>query len=151
MQAERIIIIQIWNKNNFASWKLRKMKYVILGSPSIKLWMQKCQGTGKSLFHLFCKGLGVLSRSDPLGHVPNYYKMFNISMKILPQLLCKKFGTNKHHHVSRLLCYITKCSAEGQILHCKCWNLGWSSAEGRSSTINSVTKVAVLPGTEQVQ
>ena len=44
--------------------------------------------------------------------------------------------------------YISECSAQGQILHCKRRNLGCSSDEGRSSTANSRTKAAVLPGTE---
>ena len=39
-------------------------------------------------------------------------------------------------------------SAQGQVLHCKRRNLGWSSAEHSSSTANSETKSAVLPGTE---
>ena len=39
-------------------------------------------------------------------------------------------------------------SAQGQVLHCKRRNLGCSSAEGSSSTANSETNTAVLPGTE---
>ena len=35
-----------------------------------------------------------------------------------------------------------------QALHCKLRNLGCSSDEGRSSTANSGTKAAVLPGIE---
>ena len=37
-----------------------------------------------------------------------------------------------------------------QVLHFKGRNLGFSSAEGRSSTANSPTKAAVSPGIEQV-
>ena len=44
-----------------------------------------------------------------------------------------------------------QCSAQGQVLHCKRRNPDCSSAEGRSPTANSLTKVAVLPGTEQVR
>ena len=40
----------------------------------------------------------------------------------------------------------SECSAQGQVLHCKRRNQGCSSAEGRSSTANSGTKVAVLLG-----
>ena len=39
----------------------------------------------------------------------------------------------------------SECSAQGQVFHCKCRNQGCSSAEGRSSTTNSGTKIAVLP------
>ena len=35
---------------------------------------------------------------------------------------------------------------QGQFFHCKRRNQGWSSAQGRSSTTNPGTKVAVLPG-----
>ena len=37
---------------------------------------------------------------------------------------------------------------QGQVHHCKHMNLGCSSAEGRSSTANSGTKAAVVPGIE---
>ena len=40
----------------------------------------------------------------------------------------------------------SECSAQEQVLHCKRRNLGCSSVEGRSSTANSETKAAVLPG-----
>ena len=46
------------------------------------------------------------------------------------------FGHHHHH----------QCSAQSQALHCKRRNLGCSSAKGRSSTANSGTKAAVLPG-----
>ena len=42
----------------------------------------------------------------------------------------------------------SKCSAQWQLLHFKRRNLGCSSAEGRSSTANSVTKAEVLHGIE---
>ena len=42
----------------------------------------------------------------------------------------------------------SECSAQGQVLHCKCRNLGCSSAEDRSSTANSGTKAAVSQGIE---
>ena len=38
------------------------------------------------------------------------------------------------------------CSGQGQVLHDKRRNAGYSFAEGTSSTANSGTKVAVLPG-----
>ena len=41
-----------------------------------------------------------------------------------------------------------ECSAREQVLHCKHRNLGCSSAEDRSSTANSGTIAAVLPGIE---
>ena len=44
-----------------------------------------------------------------------------------------------------VIIFIIMCSAEGQDLNCKCRNQGWSSAEGRSFTAISATKVAVLP------
>ena len=37
-----------------------------------------------------------------------------------------------------------KCSAQGQVLHCKRRNLGCCYAEGRSSTANSGTKAVVV-------
>ena len=43
---------------------------------------------------------------------------------------------------------LSKCSAQGQVLHCKRRNLGRYSAEGRSSTANSGNKAAVIPGIE---
>ena len=42
----------------------------------------------------------------------------------------------------------TQRSSQGQILHCKRRKLGCTSAEGRSSTANSGTRAAVLPGIE---
>ena len=42
------------------------------------------------------------------------------------------------------------CCAQGQVHHCRCRNLGCSSAKGRSSTANSGTKVAVLLGSTAV-
>ena len=57
----------------------------------------------------------------------------------------KKINTKNpdsdHHHRQ-------KCSAQGQVLHCKFKNVGCSSAERRSSTANSGNKAAVLPGIE---
>ena len=40
----------------------------------------------------------------------------------------------------------SECSPQEQVFQCKRRNLGCSSAEGRSSTTNSVTKTAVLLG-----
>ena len=51
----------------------------------------------------------------------------------------------------KLISSSSECSAQGQVLHCKRRNLGYSSTEGRSSTANLGNKPAVLPGTEQVQ
>ena len=42
----------------------------------------------------------------------------------------------------------SECSAQRQILHCKRRNHDCSSAKGRSSTANSGTQAAVLPGIE---
>ena len=56
---------------------------------------------------------------------------------------------NPNHSLPPLLLYYHhQCSAQRQVLHCKCMNLGCSSAEGRSSTTNLGTKAAVLPGIE---
>ena len=54
------------------------------------------------------------------------------------------------HHLKSLLILVTssECSSQGQILHCSSGNLGCSSAEGRSSILNSGTKTAVLPEIE---
>ena len=41
---------------------------------------------------------------------------------------------------------VEECSAQGQVLHCKRRKLGCSSAKGNTSTENSGTKAAVLPG-----
>ena len=40
----------------------------------------------------------------------------------------------------------SECSAQEQVIHCKRRNQAYSSAEGRSSTANTGTKAAVLPG-----
>ena len=40
---------------------------------------------------------------------------------------------------------LSKCSAQGQVLHCKRRNQGCNSAEDGFSTANSGTKVAVTP------
>ena len=47
-----------------------------------------------------------------------------------------------------ILCVIlsSEFSAQGQVLHCKCRNQGCSSAEGRSSTVNSATKLQFYQG-----
>ena len=42
----------------------------------------------------------------------------------------------------------SECSTQGQVLHCKRMNLGCSYTEGKSSTANAGTKVAILPGIE---
>ena len=52
-------------------------------------------------------------------------------------MVCFRFYFIYQHH---------QCSAQGHVLHCKRRNLRCSSAEGRCSTKNSGTKIAVLPG-----
>ena len=48
--------------------------------------------------------------------------------------------------IPRMYGISSKCSVQGHVFHSKRMNLGYSSAEGRSSTANSGTKAAVLPG-----
>ena len=70
-------------------------------------------------------------QSDVLSTIPNRWSFFLLSFFIY--------------------IYISECSAQGQVLHYKRRNIGCSSAEGRSSTANSGTKAAVLPGIEYVR
>ena len=58
----------------------------------------------------------------------------------------KELENNQSHFDSLHKLSSLECSAQGQVLHCKRRNQGCSSAEGRSYTANSATKVAVLTG-----
>ena len=85
---------------------------------------------------IWLTGLSGLHRNLPQGLNISSIRIFDQIRNLeIPLTLHPPFSY--HHH---------ECSVQGQVLHYKCRNLRCRSAEGRSSTANSGTKAAVLPG-----
>ena len=70
--------------------------------------------------------------------------LLSFYLKTVMYCTCKSDNADVWDTATLLFCH----NSGNQVLHFKCGNLGCSSAEGRSSTANSGTKAAVLPGIE---